>query len=152
MIMTKKLGLMALFMMGSIFTPKADAIPVPEGLKVRAIVSQVLKHYKVHGVQTTLDKLNRGWTHNGEYYAFVIRFSDGMIVAHAADPSLVGKMASEVVNSEGRHVVREMNNVATGLGNWFEYKWVNPVSGVEEDKRAWILRIDNYVIGSGYYL
>ena len=97
-------------------------------------------------------KLNTGWTHNGEYYAFVNRVSDGTIVAHAANPELVGKEASKVVNSEGRYVVREIIDIATGLGAWIEYKWPNPATGMEGDKRSWVIRIDDYVIGSGYYL
>ena len=149
----KKLGLMAfLLTIGSFSTVGIANIPLPEGHRVRGIVSDVLKHYKTYGAEATFEKVNMGWTQDGEYYAFVNRVSDSTIVAHAANPKMVGKTASGVVNSEGRHIVREIIDMATGLGAWIEYKWIHPLTGEERDKRSWIIRIDDYVIGSGYYL
>ena len=151
MIVMKRLGLMAFFLIGLISTGWAEGVPLPEGLKVRAIVADVVAHYKTHGAQSTFDKLNAGWTLDGEYYAFAIDVNKGIIIAHASNADMVGVSVSDV-NSEGRYVIQEIIDAATGMGAWLEYHWNNPETGVNEGKRSWLLRIDNYVFGSGYYL
>ena len=144
MIALKRLGFLAFLLMG--FVPVAQAHMndmMSDEDRVQTIVSEVLEHYKNHGAEATLDRVNRGWTLDGEFYAFINRVSDLTIVAHAANPGFVGKSGD---------VVQDITTTATETGTWIEYTWVNPVTGMEESKRSWVVRIDGYVIGSGYYL
>ena len=148
MVTMKRLGLIAFLLMGMFSAAKATSLMTHE-MRVQTMVSEVLDHYKNHGAKATFDKLNAGWTLDGSYYVFATRVNDGMMVAH---PTIVGKLSSNVVNSEGRHVIDEIINTATDTGAWIEYKWPNPATGTDEDKRSWVIRIDDYVFGSGYYL
>ena len=152
MIAMKRLGLMAFLLMGMFSTVKATGLSIYEEHYVQTMVSEVVEHYKNHGAQATFDKLNAGWTLDGQYYVFAARVYDVIILAHAANPALVGKPSSNVVNSEGRYVLDEIVNAATDAGAWIEYKLLNPATKTEGDKRTWMVRIDDYVFGSGYYL
>ena len=151
----KQWGLMIFLLFGQASTVYGDSEMASESTKakrVQDIVKMVVEHYKIHGAQATFDKLNSGWTLDGDIYAGANSVVDGTIVAHAANPDLVGKSASGVVNSEGRYVVQEILDTATEAGIWIQYKWINPANGMDEEKRAWLVRIDDYIIGCGYYL
>ena len=141
-------GLALLLAVGLFSSVQADTT---QEETVQNLVASVVNYYKNHGAQATFDRLNGGWTFSGEFYVFVNQVSNKKIVAHASNPSLVGKSASEHINSEGRYVVQEINDTATESGAWINYKWVNPATGQDSNKRSWVIRIDDYVIGAGYY-
>ena len=87
---------------------------------------------------------------DGEYYVYVLNMF-GVGVAHAGNPSLVGRNLFDLQDSDNRYVVRNVLDSATAEGSWLEYRFPNPASGVEEPKRSWAVLYDGYVFGSGYY-
>ncbi len=89
---------------------------------------------------------------DGEYYVYALA-ADGVSLAHAADPSLVGSDRSDAVDSRGELFIPRIIDAATPEGAWLVYRRLNPVSGVEELKRSWVVEAsDGVVFGSGFYI
>ena len=87
---------------------------------------------------------------DGEIYAYVLD-ADGVILAHAADPDLVGVNNYDLQDSTGAYIVRGILDAATPDGAWTIYRFTNPATGREEPKRSWAVARDGLVFGSGYY-
>jgi signal transduction histidine kinase len=77
-------------------------------------------------------------------------------VAHAIQKDLQGQDLFDYQDSKGNYVIRELLAVARNQakGGTYEYWWNNPVSGIEEPKLAFVIKIPgiDYFIGSGIYL
>ena len=87
---------------------------------------------------------------DGEMYAYVLD-ADGVILAHAANPDLVGENNYDLQDSTGAYIVRGILDAATPDGAWTIYRFTNPATGREEPKRSWAVARDGLVFGSGYY-
>ncbi len=86
-----------------------------------------------------------------EVYAFVLDY-DGLILAHAANPDLVGDFLFDLQDSDGSYVVRGIIDQAREGGGWVAYRFSNPVSGNEEPKNTWVVPHDGLIFGSGDYV
>ena len=85
-----------------------------------------------------------------EYYLFVLD-REGNIVAHGANPSLVGRAAFDLVKPD--KTLDEINAELDSSGAaWVQYRFVNPVTGAQELKRSQLVLHDEYVFGSGVYV
>ena len=129
-----------------------EALESANVMAVKAMVAGVVEDYKSYGAEITFGKINKGWMSSGPYFVFAISVAEDKIVAHGANGKLVGTESSTYVNPEGRRTGLETQQIANGEGTWIAYKAINPASGEIEDKRVWVVRIDDYVFGSGYYL
>ena len=89
----------------------------------------------------------------GELYAFALN-SEGVSLAHPADPSLVGQNLWDRQDSNGVYYVREIVGAATPEGSWLEtvYHFGNPASGEVEPKRVYAKLQGGVALGSGYYI
>ena len=88
-------------------------------------------------------------------YFFIYDFNC-VNVAHGTQKNLQGENLYDYQDSRGNYVIRELVKVAespTGEG-YYEYWWNNPVTGQEERKLAYVMKIPgiDYFIGSGIYL
>ncbi len=119
---------------------------------VKSQVKNALDRYEAIGEAAFSEISNpRGDYIQGDVYTFALS-SDGRSLAHAANPSLVGKDRSEARDSRGELFIPKIVNAATQEGSWVYYRRLNPVSGEEELKRSWVVSRDGFVMGSGYYL
>ncbi|MBU2554837.1 MAG: cache domain-containing protein [Bacteroidetes bacterium] len=88
-------------------------------------------------------------------YFFVYDFNCNN-VAHAIQKNLQGQNLYNYQDSKGNYVIRELLAIARNQpsGGTYEYWWNNPVSGKEEPKLAFVIKIPgiDYFIGSGIYL
>ena len=91
-----------------------------------------------------------------DLYVFVINLSDKRTLAHGADPSLVGTDATQFVDvdatSFGRPLVERMITAvkASDRGE-IEYAWSNPVTNLGERKHAYLAKVNQMIVGVGYY-
>jgi len=88
-------------------------------------------------------------------YFFMYDF-DCVNVAHGTQKNLQGQNLYDYQDSRGNYVIRDLVAVAkgpTGEG-YYEYWWNNPVTGKEEPKLAYVMKVPgiDYFIGSGIYL
>ncbi len=81
-------------------------------------------------------------------YPFVVD-SDGIIVAHGANPDRVG-VDSVLIASTNKPPDVIISELQEGEV-WVEYVFNNPATGTEQNKRSLIMLHDGYVFGSGYY-
>ena len=83
-----------------------------------------------------------------DLYVFLMQ-PDGTMVAHGANPGLIGKNLMELRDPAGKPFVQEM--VAVADRGWVDYSWQNPTTKAIEAKRSYIIREGGYVIGVGAY-
>lgn len=89
----------------------------------------------------------------GEIYIVVqSRGPDAKVVAHAADPKLVGTPLADIKDPQGVKFGEDMSAKATDAGAWFDYTWPDPATGKLAPKKSWYVLHDNLVFISGIYV
>jgi cytochrome c len=85
-------------------------------------------------------------------YVFAIGLDDGKYRASGAAPTLTGTDAREITDAAGKPLVKEMIALAsqTGYGT-VDYLWRNPATNGVEQKHTMIRRVDDVILGVGYY-
>ena len=85
-----------------------------------------------------------------DLYIFVFD-TDGVILAHAGQPELVGQNMMEVRDANDVPLIRRMVEQATENGVWVDYLFQDPLTGETAPKSSWVVLHDGYVFGSGIY-
>jgi cytochrome c len=87
-----------------------------------------------------------------DLYVFVVNMNDMHFRAHGATPRLVGSDASTLADSNGKPIIREMVSLVKKKGQGeLDYVWRNPVTKKMEDKHTYVRKVDNFLVGVGYY-
>jgi cytochrome c len=95
--------------------------------------------------------LLRGPYAEDDLYVFVIGLSDKRVHANGADPRLIGTDALSLRVPDGKFV-QEMIAAAGQRDQWeMDYAWPNPVTGNVENKHVFLRKVDDMVVGVGYY-
>ena len=91
-------------------------------------------------------------TYRGTDYFYILNF-DGKMIAHGAQPALVGKNLWDIQKRNQSVVQKIINQVAEEGGGFINYYWDNPKSGAIEEKISYVQQIPgtNYLLGSGEY-
>ena len=116
----------------------------------RFFVDNAISMYETQGLDATLAYYNRPESINGQWYVFIAD-ENKTIVAHAADPDLVGKHASQGLGPNSYPAGSAVAASATESGAWFDYTYANPASGAVETKHSWVIIHDGLIFGSGWY-
>lgn len=84
-----------------------------------------------------------------DLYLLVLK-TDGTMLAHGANPKLVGLNRWDSKGIDGRYASREMIDASKAKsGTWTEYKYTNPVTKKLEDKEQYCERLDETSILCG---
>ena len=113
-------------------------------------VGQAIATYESDGLDATLQYYNTQESVDGQWYVFIYDGND-VALAHAANPALVGRPASEAVGPNGYPAGEAVMAVADEAGSWFSYSFPNPETGAYETKHSWMVRHDGLLFGSGWY-
>jgi signal transduction histidine kinase len=119
----------------------------------QAFVQSASAFAKASGTYKLIKEVNSPTTQfrKGELYIFVVDM-DGIVLAHGANPKLVGKDLSERQDTGSVRYIQEMIKVATDKGSgWVDYQFTNPETGKTEAKTTYVEKIDEVVIGCGVY-
>ena len=116
----------------------------------RFFVDNAISMYETQGLDATLAHYNRPESTDGQWYVFIADEND-TIVAHAADPDLMGKHASQALGPNSYPAGSALAASATESGAWFDYTYANPASGAVETKHSWVIIHDGLIFGSGWY-
>ena len=112
-------------------------------------VQKAIDRYERDGLDATIEYYGSEESINGPHYLFLVD-EDDLYLAHPIFPHLIGTDIKDVVGSDGFALGEEIAT-ATAAGQWIEYLWPDPVSGVEEPKSTWVIRHDGIVFAAGYY-
>ena len=75
-----------------------------------------------------------------------------VVLAHAADPGLVGTPLSKIEDPNGKRFGEIMSKDASEAGSWFDYDWPDPSTGKLGHKRSWAVLHKGLVFIAGYYV
>ena len=115
----------------------------------RAFVEQARARYDAYGRAAAVEYYNDTDSIDGQWYVYIVDEDDALI-ATAPHPDLLGDDIKTVVDDDGYELGVEIAK-ATEQGHWINYLWPNPASGEKARKRAWVIRHDGLIFGSGYY-
>lgn len=88
-----------------------------------------------------------------DLYVFAVNLDSGKFEAHGMNPAWTGTDARNLHDVEGHALIQEMIDQAKSKGTGVvDYVWRNPVTNAVERKRSFIQRVDNSLLGVGYYL
>jgi len=77
---------------------------------------------------------------------------DGVMLAHGANPKLVGKDMSEAHDASDIRFAQEAAKLGQEKGSgWIEYKFVNPVTKEVQPKICFVEKYESVVICCGIY-
>ena len=117
---------------------------------VKHIVNDALAVWETESdpiqVYQTDPRFNRG-----ESYLFVVRARDLVSLATQAEPELVGTSLADLTDHTGKKFALEGRALADADGEWLFYGYLNQATGAEEQKQSWLVRVDDVIIGAGFY-
>lgn len=109
-----------------------------------------LKEYGPKAIERFND-INGGFVQD-DLYVFVVGLDDKRMYAHGAQPRLIGRDVADFTDPAGQPIFRKMIDIAKHRGEGeLDYRWKNPVTGREENKRTYFKRFDNYLVAVGAY-
>lgn len=77
---------------------------------------------------------------------------DGKVLAHGANPKLIGKDLIDLQDVDGKYFVKErVENAAKQASFWQDYKFVDPVTKRIEPKQMYCERLDATIVCGGVY-
>ena len=115
------------------------------------LVRDAISRYESEGLDATVAYYNTKESIDGQWYVFIIVDENQTIVAHAANPDLVGKHVSQARGPNAYPTGSAVAASADQDGAWFDYTYPNPASGVVEVKHSWVVIHDGITFGSGWY-
>ncbi|TAH46681.1 MAG: hypothetical protein EYC67_08555 [Betaproteobacteria bacterium] len=119
----------------------------------KSLVWRAVHELRLNDVQAfeRFNSLNGGFVQD-DLYVFVIGLDDGIMHANGGHPRLVGRKVGELVDANGKYFVRDMLALARNKGEGeVDYAWRNPIGQKIEKKRAYVVRVGRYLVGSGAY-
>jgi signal transduction histidine kinase len=133
---------------------KAPAASIPPKWEpdkyTQYFVKEAIGRYDAEGLDATVAYYNTNESVDGQWYMFILDENDIML-AHAANPALVGRPASFADGPNNYPAGEAVVAVADEDGEWFSYSFTNPVSGAAETKHSWMVAHDGLTFGSGWY-
>ncbi len=114
-------------------------------------VQRAINLYNAVGLEGTVAYYNTPESIDGQWYVFIGSREGEMMLAHAVNPGLVGRTASEIVGPNSYPTGQAVSAIADNDGEWFSYTYTNPLSGRVETKHSWMVEYDDLAFGSGWY-
>ena len=100
----------------------------------------------------TLFNNQQGGFVQGDLYIFAVDMK-GTYYASGANPNLVGQSLSETSDATGKPIGQEILKLADRIGyGIIEYEWLNRKTNDIEHKFSRIRRVNDFVLGVGFYL
>jgi len=117
------------------------------------MVEKAAAFLKANGKEKLIAEVGKkdGPFHKGELYVYVTDLNYTML-AHPANPKLVGKSNLDVPDVDGKFYRKEMIELAKTKGSgWVDYKYKNPESGKVEAKTSYVLKAEDLMLVCGIY-
>lgn len=133
--------------------PAFAAEPDPAQKNVIELVNKANAYLAANGRSKFLQVINtpKGEFDQGDLYVFVYDMNATML-AHPANPKLVGRNLFDVPDPDGKYFRREIVALAKSKkSGWVDYRYKNPESGKIEQKTTYILATGELILAAGIY-
>src|SRR5487761_2701892 len=101
-------------------TTKEDAI---------TMVKKAVALIKAEGTEKAYAEINKGAPYVDRDVYTVVQGFDGMTLAHATNPKLVGKNMMEAQDVDGKYFAKDMATRGQKEASfWYDFKFVNPMT------------------------
>lgn len=130
------------------YTPRASVEEAQD------LLDKAVAFLKKSGGKTAFTTFNnpQGPFKHNDQYVFVIGIDDGKYRASGDSPQLSGMDVRGLRDAAGKAAFKQMIAVAKQKGSGtVDYVWRNPATNAVETKHSLIQRVDNLVVGVGYY-
>jgi signal transduction histidine kinase len=121
--------------------------------EAEALVKKAVAFIKANGKDKAFAEFGnpKGQFVDRDLYIFAYDMT-GKCVAHGQNPKQVGKDLSDLTDPDGKAFVKERIEIAKTKGSgWQDYKFSNPTNKKVEQKRAYIEKYEDLIVGSGAY-
>ena len=121
--------------------------------EAKAMLDKAVAFYKTNGSEKAFAAFNdpKGPFVDKDLYIFVLDLN-GTVIAHSIKPGLVGKGTKQIRDANERNFLVDMVTVAESKGvGTVDYWWENPRSGIVEEKRTYVEKVNGVILGCGYY-
>ncbi|MGZ5571696.1 MAG: cache domain-containing protein [Usitatibacter sp.] len=120
-----------------------------------AMVEKAITHIKKVGREKAYADINnpKGQFTDSDLYVVVYDLK-GKVLAHGANPKMIGKDLIELRDNDGKYFVKErveMMSKSPNAKGWQDYKFMNPVSRAIEPKSMYLQRFEDVMVGCGIY-
>ena len=135
---------------GELFLLAAES---PDAAEAKALLDKAVAYFDSNGVARAFCAFNdaNGAFHKGPLYVFAINM-DGVYFAHSAAPTLIGTSLRDTRDAAGQPIGNlVMEAVATQQSAPVEYMWLNYETNKVEKKHTFLKRVEDFVLGVGYY-
>ena len=125
----------------------------PGEAEAKALLDKAVAYLDNNGVARAFCAFNdvNGAFHKGPLYVFVMNM-DGVYFAHSAAPTLIGTSLRDTRDAAGQPVGNLVMEAATAEQTAaVEYMWLNYESNEVEKKHTFLKKVENFVLGVGYY-
>ena len=130
-------------------------VPRATPAQARELLNRAVAAVKEKGAQAAVAAFNAldGGFVQDDLYVFAIDMNSQRFLAHGAMPKLVGSDGRAVRDPKGKAIVADMVNIVSRKGEGeLDYAWRNPVTDKPETKHSFIRRVDDMLVGVGYYM
>ncbi len=135
---------------GIIFASGYYPVVADPGDRTKDYVRRAMDHYDREGAEAAVAYYNSRRSVEGSHSLLMVD-PEGVIVAAAAAPELVGLEATEFTGIVAGEPIGEELLGATEDGHWFTYLWPNQRTAGVLTIHLWIARHEGYVFASAYY-
>lgn len=151
---TRRFALAALTTLAAVaWSPSALASGNATKEEAIAMVKKAVAAYKSQGKDKLLADVNskNAAFFDRDLYVYVATL-DGVAVAHAANPKMVGKNLLALKDADGVPFVESIVSIGkSGKTGWVDYKWPNPVTKQIDEKTTYVEAHDGLVFCAGVY-
>ena len=121
--------------------------------EAQAMVKKAVAFIKEQGPEKAYNEISNkaGRFIDRDLYVVVYRL-DGKVLAHGANPRLIGMDLSDVQDVDGKFFVKERIELARKQSTfWQDYKFVDPATKKIEPKQMYCERLDDTAVCAGVY-
>lgn len=124
-------------------TTKEDAI---------AMVKKAVALIKAEGTEKAYAEINKGAPYVDRDVYTVVQGFDGVTLAHATNPKLIGKNMMEAQDVDGKYFAKEMATRGQKEASfWFDYKFANPATKKIQVKDMYCEAVPPTTVCAGVY-
>ena len=151
--MTRMLKLLSVAAVGAaLAVGSASAAERATKDEAMAMVKKAVTAIKTNGDKAYADFTKKGGPFTDRDLYIVVYKTDGVVLAHGQNETLVGKNLSDAKDPEGKPFVAERIELAKkGAPFWQDYKYMDPLTKKSEPKQMYCEPVNDTAVCGGIY-